>query len=119
MHRAMLPSVTPAPRRSKPRTFTTRYFWSRVGARGSRNDSIQALRALAALAVIFCHYDYVSYILHNNTGNMPFYPLAAGVDLFFVISGFIMVYSSEDLFGVPGASRVFLAHRISRIVPLY
>jgi hypothetical protein len=44
---------------------------------------------------------------------------AAGADLFFVISGFIMVYSSEALFAAPGASRIFFARRLLRIVPLY
>lgn len=46
-------------------------------------------------------------------------PLEAGVDLFFVISGFVMVYSSRNRFGAPGASRDFLGRRIARIVPLY
>jgi exopolysaccharide production protein ExoZ len=42
-----------------------------------------------------------------------------GVDLFFVISGFVMVYSSERLFGQPGAPMTFFARRLTRIVPLY
>ena len=50
---------------------------------------------------------------------IPLYSLASGVDLFFVISGFIMVYSSEDLFGARGAWRTFLTRRLVRIVPLY
>jgi len=44
---------------------------------------------------------------------------SAGVDRVFVISGFVMVYSSEKLFGEGGASFVFLARRVARIVPLY
>lgn len=44
---------------------------------------------------------------------------AAGVDLFFVISGFIMVYTAEPLYGQPGGSWQFLLRRIARIVPLY
>src|SRR5205085_6006264 len=44
---------------------------------------------------------------------------AAGVDLFFVISGFVMVYSSEALFGrLDGPVRFFL-RRLARIAPLY
>jgi exopolysaccharide production protein ExoZ len=43
----------------------------------------------------------------------------AGVDLFFVISGFIMVVSSQKLFGQDGAARAFLCRRVTRIVPLY
>jgi peptidoglycan/LPS O-acetylase OafA/YrhL len=44
---------------------------------------------------------------------------AAGVDLFFVISGFIMVYVSWDAFGSAGASAEFLRRRLIRILPLY
>jgi exopolysaccharide production protein ExoZ len=43
----------------------------------------------------------------------------AGVDLFFVISGFVMVISTNDLFGKPGASADFLVRRTTRIVPIY
>ncbi len=43
----------------------------------------------------------------------------AGVDVFFVISGFIMVYASRPLFAQPGARSVFLARRFARIAPLY
>lgn len=42
-----------------------------------------------------------------------------GVDLFFVISGFIIVYASRSMFGQQKAWQRFLALRIIRIVPLY
>lgn len=67
-------------------------------------DSIQYLRALAAVAVVAHHS------LHGVSRNF----LAAGVDLFFVISGFIM-YSV----GSREAVRTFLKRRIVRVVPLY
>jgi peptidoglycan/LPS O-acetylase OafA/YrhL len=44
---------------------------------------------------------------------------AAGVDIFFVISGFVMVYASERLFGRGGATRLFLLRRAIRIAPMY
>jgi peptidoglycan/LPS O-acetylase OafA/YrhL len=44
---------------------------------------------------------------------------AAGVDLFFVISGFVMVYASVDLFGRPHTRWQFAQQRLTRIVPLY
>jgi exopolysaccharide production protein ExoZ len=81
---------------------------------------IQFLRALAAAAVMIFH---VSFDIGRNVsppGSLPdFGQGAAGVDLFFVISGFVMVYSSEGLFGRPRASLTFLLRRIARIVPLY
>jgi exopolysaccharide production protein ExoZ len=43
----------------------------------------------------------------------------AGVDVFFVVSGFIMVYSSESLFGKPDGPRTFFTRRLVRIIPLY
>ena len=43
----------------------------------------------------------------------------AGVDLFFVISGFVMVYASERMFGRAGGQLQFITRRLIRIVPLY
>ena len=43
----------------------------------------------------------------------------AGVDVFFVISGFIMVHATGPDYDRPGGRRRFLAHRVARVVPLY
>jgi exopolysaccharide production protein ExoZ len=43
----------------------------------------------------------------------------AGVDIFFVISGFVMLLTSEPLRTRPGGWRYFLLRRLIRIVPLY
>lgn len=43
----------------------------------------------------------------------------AGIDVFFVISGFVMVYASEPLFAAPGGAARFAARRIARVAPLY
>ena len=85
--------------------------------------SIQALRALAAIMVVFHH-------AQNDAGRTaadlgaPFerffaLPWAAGVALFFVVSGFVMVFSSEKMFATPGGAGQFMSRRIARIVPLY
>ena len=85
--------------------------------------SIQMLRAVAALAVTFGHLEHEAASLPAAAAS-GFTPIlldlsGAGVDLFFVISGFVMVYASHDLFGLRQAPRLFLARRIARIVPLY
>lgn len=85
--------------------------------------SIQILRALAALCVAIGHAQVFLSIAAEHAGR-PFVwcyilPWAAGVDLFFVVSGFIMVWSSEKLFGQTGAAQTFSIRRIARIVPLY
>ncbi len=50
---------------------------------------------------------------------LPALPLAAGVDLFFVISGFVMVVSSQRLVGQHGQRWSFLGPQVARIVPIY
>lgn len=82
--------------------------------------SIQALRAVAALAVVIAH---AQTDLTQRAGLIDALPnlewCKAGVDVFFVVSGFIMVYSSEPLFGKPSGPRTFFTRRLVRIVPLY
>ncbi len=48
-----------------------------------------------------------------------FFPWDAGVDIFFVISGFVIVHASARLFAAPGGPKIFLRRRLTRIVPLY
>ncbi|KRE07499.1 hypothetical protein ASE63_22640 [Bosea sp. Root381] len=87
------------------------------------NLNIQVLRAIAAFLVVVGHAARETEHMAATTGSSPVdwsvIRWGAGVDIFFVISGFIMVYTSKDLFGRSGAWRVFLARRIRRIVPLY
>lgn len=77
-------------------------------------NNLQSLRALAAFIVIFVHMD-----LFAGPLGLPRQMLAfgnAGVDIFFVLSGFLMVYTSQ--LRPPGAVE-FASHRILRVVPLY
>lgn len=84
---------------------------------------IQVLRALAALMVAVHHVQGDAGFLAARAGTSftPSHalPWTAGVDLFFVISGFIMVHSSAGLFDRLDGARLFIARRIARIVPLY
>ena len=84
--------------------------------------SVQVLRLLAALAVVFLHVSHDAQTIAERTGSgfVPMWgPFDVGVDLFFVISGFVMVVSSSRLFGQAGAVRLFFARRFARIVPIY
>lgn len=79
---------------------------------------IQYLRAIAALMVVFHH----SRNFFGSYGHELTNVGTAGVDIFFVISGFVMAHSTRN-FDINGrfalqASR-FLQNRIVRIVPLY
>jgi len=71
-------------------------------------QSIRTLRAAAALLVVVFH------VLEKAGGS--FKTGAAGVDLFFVISGFIMWVTTVRRRVSP---LTFLGHRVIRILPLY
>jgi peptidoglycan/LPS O-acetylase OafA/YrhL len=82
--------------------------------------SIQALRAVAALLVVLYHaLNMWGERVDPAAPGVGWDNGAAGVDIFFVISGFVMVISSRRLVDRQGAWLTFLRHRIVRIVPLY
>lgn len=79
---------------------------------------IQALRFVAAFFVLIAHTtfgvseridpDYFTW--HNG---------AMGVYMFFIISGFVMMVSSQKLMGQVNGWKIFLKRRLIRIVPMY
>jgi len=80
--------------------------------------NIQALRAFAALNVVLFHaigagmaYDMKPLFLAPLEGWG-----ANGVDVFFVISGFVMMVAQQQN---PKSPRAFLRGRVARIVPVY
>jgi exopolysaccharide production protein ExoZ len=84
-------------------------------SRTNKIESIQMLRAVAALGVVVFHS--VHQLTSRGGPAIQSADLgAAGVDLFFVVSGFIMWVTALG----PGMSpQRFAAKRIQRIVPLY
>jgi len=77
---------------------------------------LQYLRFVAALLVVLCHaWQMVPVIGQGDIGSR-FEGGAAGVDLFFVISGFIMGYITAQR---PVAPSRFMFDRIARIAPPY
>ena len=83
-------------------------------------DWIQVLRGIAALLVVLVHARYALL----NTDSFPlaqqlFVPGAMGVDLFFLISGFIMCYSTAGSDGSVGAVARFAIKRFARVWPVY
>ena len=89
-------------------------------ASATRLQNVQCLRAVAALLVIAVHEPLFEARLFGTSWiGWLRVPGGTGVDLFFVISGFIMVTTMWSAFGGAGAARTFLARRIERIYPLY
>ena len=70
--------------------------------------SIQALRGVGAVAVVIFHALSIHPFFNFRAG-------AAGVDLFFIISGIVMALSIR-----PNSDpRIFFLRRLARVVPLY
>ncbi len=86
-------------------------------------DDIQMLRAVAAIAVLVYHTERELLALHPGDIAVLFTGVAwigqFGVDIFFVISGFIMYYVHGTDFSRRGAVRSFVLRRLIRIVPSY
>jgi peptidoglycan/LPS O-acetylase OafA/YrhL len=80
---------------------------------------VQALRAVAALLVVAMHADEMWHLRLDPKHAEDFWRTgAAGVDIFFVISGFVMMVSARHLAPLRDW-RGFAWRRFVRIVPLY
>ncbi len=84
----------------------------------NRYDSIQIFRFIAALMVIILHATH--YTNERLDPTMSIYHKGGnGVRLFFVISGFVMILSSQNLKEKVGGWKIFAIKRLIRIVPIY
>lgn len=88
---------------------------------GQKLEWIQALRGIAALGVVVVHS---RFILEGSPAGKAvadnvMLPMAMGVDLFFLISGFLMVLTTESFDGSRTYAWQFLAKRIARVWPIY
>ena len=83
--------------------------------------SIQALRGIAVLGVVAFHSLSIEQKYSGGDFLLPdFLSLGqSGVDLFFVISGFVMVTVTKGRFARSGEMMRFLWGRITRIYPTY
>jgi exopolysaccharide production protein ExoZ len=79
---------------------------------------LQVLRITAACMVLLTHSTfYASERLNRNFHVWG--KGASGVDLFFVLSGFVMIFSSQKLLSDRNGWKIFAERRIVRIVPMY
>jgi peptidoglycan/LPS O-acetylase OafA/YrhL len=84
----------------------------------SRYYGVQALRGFAALLVVAYHA--TKMIRDRIDPLFGLFPAGgAGVDVFFAISGFVIVITASPDAETPESWSVFLWRRLARIVPLY
>ncbi len=81
---------------------------------------LQAYRGIAALLVVMFHLSHLSIerlkqVIFFNVFQAGW----SGVDYFFVLSGFIMLYVNRDILGDKHYVKSFLVKRIIRIYPIY
>lgn len=79
---------------------------------GGMLNNLQALRALAATLVVFVHVGAIKHLGLSRIFEFGH----SGVDVFFLISGFVMVYS---IWNKPVDAGRFALNRAIRIIPLY
>jgi exopolysaccharide production protein ExoZ len=83
-------------------------------------EGLEAGRGIAAMMVLLCHS--ASHCLHAY-GSFPLGRVFAfghaGVDFFFVLSGFIIFHAHRRDLGRPGRMGRYLERRLTRIYPLY
>lgn len=75
-----------------------------------RFRELDALRGVASLLVVFFHYT-----MERSQAEYGFKYGVAGVDLFFIISGFVIFMSITKV----SSTKEFLVNRISRLYPTY
>jgi peptidoglycan/LPS O-acetylase OafA/YrhL len=106
------------------------HFHKRLVSGGTSNasdrqlPSLTPLRGIAALWVVLYHYCGTAQFLPNLDITPQSYLIAKGylaVDMFFVLSGFVMahVYSRAFSQGVKEHYRGFFAARVARLYPLH
>ena len=86
-------------------------------------SSIQFLRFVAATLVVFVHATEATNVYWSRSTPEMFSNFAVfgavGVHIFFVISGFIMFYTTQNRFGRTSNAKSFLIRRLIRIYPIF
>jgi exopolysaccharide production protein ExoZ len=84
-------------------------------------DWIQGLRGIAAMMVVLVHSRFI--LQGSDAGravaDIVMFPMAMGVDLFFLISGFLMVLTTSNFDGTRRYAWIFFIKRFARIWPVY
>jgi exopolysaccharide production protein ExoZ len=93
---------------------------NKLSLHNRRLSGIEAARGIAAIMVVFYH---AARHLKSDYGFMPWYGVSqfghAGVDFFFVLSGFIIFFVHSRDLGCPSRIFIYFERRYIRIYPLF
>lgn len=91
-----------------------------ANAPGRELEGLDLLRIIASLGVVFYHYgDYLSPGFWPAWIALPIIPFRLWVDLFFVLSGFVISYVYAPRIGHGFGYGRFLQKRLARLMPLH
>lgn len=91
-----------------------------AGVERHRLAGIEALRGVAAIAVLLCHAaTHVDLAFGTPTLRALMRPGHNGVDLFFVLSGFLLLFIHRRDVGQPATIARYARRRVMRIYPVY
>lgn len=80
--------------------------------------SVQALRGLAALVIVIGHSIMEVQQVISGFPPLPF-NFGFGVDIFFIVSGFVMALTHEKVLASNSPFTTFITKRAIRVIPLY
>ena len=81
---------------------------------------IEAGRGIAAIGVVLCHVALILTKTSDAQTSVGVFQIGrAGVDFFFVLSGFIIAYAHREDIGCPARLGHYLSRRLFRIMPTY
>lgn len=83
-----------------------------IGTPPARFYALDAIRGLAAIAVVFYHYTQ-----HNNLNWL--HGAWVAVDIFFILSGFVLMHSYSKKVAQGMTAKEFLYSRVARLGPMY
>ncbi|KFD06908.1 acyltransferase [Rahnella aquatilis CIP 78.65 = ATCC 33071] len=81
--------------------------------------SVQALRGLSALFIMFYHFRWSLNTVSSNLGEILFWWMSISVDLFFIISGFVIAITTKHMESNICNFKSYCNKRIKRIFPAY
>lgn len=90
-----------------------------MGTAKARIGSLDGVRGIAILMVLAVHLELFQAVPFSRPVRALFWAGWSGVDLFFVLSGFLITGILLDEFGAPGYFSRFYQRRARRIFPLY